>query len=330
MPPSAPRRLFDNESDLDLTAIIVNYNTETLLRKAIDCLRGAASNYSIKIVVVDNASKDNSVALLKREFPDCHLILNPTNVGFGRANNQAIAKADSRYVLLLNTDAFVSQDTIDKTVAYMDAHPRCGILGVKLSDAEGALQPSARYFPTPWNLFLERTGLFRIFRNVRMVDDMSWDHNSVRQCDWVPGCFYLVRKQVVDEVGLFDPRYFLYYEEVDHCIAAKRAGWQVVFFPHTTVVHIGGESARLQAAVTRKGRQLQRFQTESELLYFRKNHGVLHVWSHVVLTTMANALLVIKHLCGKQSGLSLREGSRHIALVWDYLWKTRYGTRPTQ
>ncbi|POZ99712.1 glycosyltransferase family 2 protein, partial [Pseudomonas sp. MWU12-2312b] len=108
----------------------------------------------------------------------------------------------------------------------------------------GDLQPSCRYFPTPLNVFMARTGLERFFPGVKKVDDMTWDHNSVRECDWVPGCYYLIRREVIDQVGLFDPRYFLYYEEVDHCKRVKQAGWKVVYYPHTTVVHIGGESAK--------------------------------------------------------------------------------------
>ena len=137
-----------------------------------------------------------------------------------------------------------------KTVEFMDSHPRCGVLGVKLVGPDGSLQPSCRYFPTPWNVFLARTGLHRFFPGTRLVDDMSWDHASVRECDWVPGCYYLVRREVIEDVGLFDPRYFLYYEEVDHCRAVRQAGWSVIYYPHTQVVHIGGESAESEGPLT--------------------------------------------------------------------------------
>lgn len=317
-------------SNQDVSVIIVNYNTEGLLRDAIGRLLAATAQMSIKIVIVDNASKDNSVALIRSIFPRCDLIANETNVGFGRANNQALHLAEGRYVLLLNTDAFVSPDTLDKTIAYMDAHPRCGILGVKLVGRDGQLQPSARYFPTPWNLFLQRTGLNRFFKGVRMVDDMAWDHASVRQCDWVPGCYYLVRKEVIDQVGLFDPRYFLYYEEVDHCLAAKRAGWEVVFYPDTTVIHIGGESARSESEITPSGRQIEVFQIESELLYFRKNHGVAGVWMDVLLATLGDAIIVLKRMFKRNSPVVFSAYAKHVALVWSLFRGTRWGTRPTR
>lgn len=315
---------------MDVTAIIVNYNTEGLLRDAIGRLQSAAARMSIKIVIIDNASADNSAALIRNAFLGCDLIFNKTNIGFGRANNQALGLVEGRYLLLLNTDAFVSPDTLDKTVAYMDAHPRCGILGVKLVGRDGALQPSARYFPTPWNLFLSRTGLNRIFTNVHMVDDMAWDHASVRQCDWVPGCYYLVRKEVIDQVGLFDPRYFLYYEEVDHCLAAKRAGWEVVFYGDTTVIHIGGESAKSESEITQSGRQIEAIQIESELLYFRKNHGVTGVWMSVLLTTLGDVLMVLKRMLKRNSPLCFGVYAKHVALVWSLFGRTHWGTRPTR
>lgn len=313
---------------MDLTAIIVNFNTEGLLRNAIGRLQAAAACLSLKIAVIDNASKDNSVALIKNEFPDCHLIANPTNVGFGRANNQALGLVEGRYVLLLNTDAFVSADTIYKTMAYMDSHARCGILGVKLVGRDGVLQPSARYFPTPWNLFLARTGLNRLFSGVRMVDDMAWDHASVRQCDWVPGCYFLVRRAVIDQIGLFDPRYFLYYEEIDHCLAARKAGWEVTYFADTTVVHIGGESAKTTGTITAGGRQIEAMQIESELLYFRKNHGLAGVWAHVLLTFAADGIVQLKQRLRRKSPAGA--GAAHIALVWSLFRRTSWATRPTR
>jgi N-acetylglucosaminyl-diphospho-decaprenol L-rhamnosyltransferase len=315
---------------IDLTAIIVNFNTEGLLRDAIGKLQHAAAHVSLKIAIIDNASKDNSVALIKSEFPACHLIVNDTNVGFGRANNQALSLVEGRYVLLLNTDAFVSQDTLDKTISYMDAYPRCGILGVKLVSRDGSLQPCARYFPTPWNLFLARTGLDHIFTHVQMDDDTNWDHASVRQCDWVPGCYYLVRREVIEQIGLFDPRYFLYYEEVDHCLAAKKAGWEVIFFADTTVIHIGGESAKISSEITSSGRQIEAIQIESELLYFRKNHGIAGVWTNVLLTVAGDAILLLKRLLQRRSPTGFGAYTKHSALVWSLFRRTSWATRPTR
>ena len=318
------------EAHIDVSVIIVNYNTETLIPEALAALKRAAAGISLQIVIIDNNSRDGSVDLIRRDFPDCELIVNRTNVGFGRANNQALDRVRGRYVLLLNTDAFVAADTLQKTIGYMDVHPRCGVLGVKLVGRDGVEQPSARFFPTPWNVFLNRTGLKRFFGKVRMVDDMDWDHASVRQCDWVPGCYYLVRKEVIDQVGLFDPRYFVYCEEVDHCFAVKKAGWDVVCFPDTTVVHIGGESAKSDGEISQSGRQLEALQIESELLYFRKNYGLAAVLASVILSTAADAMVVVKRLIKCRFPLGLITCWKHARLVGTLFARTRWGTRPTR
>jgi N-acetylglucosaminyl-diphospho-decaprenol L-rhamnosyltransferase len=284
----------------------------------------------VEIIFVDNASKDNSVEVIKTKFPECRLIVNEVNVGFGRANNQALQFATGRYILLLNTDAFVSSDTLSKTVAYMDANPRSGILGVRLEGRDGVLQPCCRYFPTPWNTFLWRTGLNRSFAGARMVDDLAWPHDTVRACDWVVGCYYLLRREVVDDVGLFDPKFFLYFEEVDHCFAARKHGWDVVFFPHTTVIHLGGESAKSVGAVTKSGQQLERLQVESELLYFRKNFGLLSVVGSVMLSVLADLLNMGKRTFKPGIPLDVSGTLRHIWLVASTLLRTRFASKATR
>lgn len=315
---------------MDISTIIVSYNTAGLLSECVGKLRSSARQFNSQEFFVDNASKDGSVELIRRNFPSACLIANSENIGFGRANNQALSQVRGRYVLLLNTDAFVAPDTLTKTVAYMDANPKCGILGVRLEGRDGVLQPCCRYFPTPLNTFLLRTGLDRMFRGVQMVDDLAWAHDTIRSCDWVVGCYYLVRKDVIDQVGLFDPRYFLYFEEVDHCFATKKAGWDVVFYPHTTVVHLGGESAKSEGAITESGRQLEALQIESELLYFRKNHGFGAALASVGLTWLADGVNLIKRLFKPSVSLNAGTTWRHIALVWRIFVQTRLATKPTR
>jgi N-acetylglucosaminyl-diphospho-decaprenol L-rhamnosyltransferase len=317
-------------TNIDVTAIVVNYNTRDLLRPCIDALRASAVGLRLQTVIVDNASRDDSASLLRTEFADCELLFNAENVGFGRANNQALALARGRYVLLLNTDAFVAPDSLERTVRYLDENPRCGLLGVRLEGRDGELQPSCRYFPTPWSEFLSTTGLARFFPRTRMVDNMDWDHAAVRECDWVPGCYYLVRRSVIDQVGLFDPRYFLYYEEVDHCRAVKAAGWAVVFYPDTTVVHIGGESAKTDAAITGAGRQISALQIESGLLYYRKHHGRLGLWSNVALTTLGDLILAIKWLLRRGTLRGVSAFWQHTATTWSLLRRTRWARLPTR
>ena len=328
--PSRQQSPTDSGQGVDVTAIIVNYNTAHLLDEAINALRLSCAGMRLQIVLVDNASRDGSVAVIKERFGDCELIENAVNVGFGRANNQALPLVKGRYVLLLNTDAFVATDTLRSTVAYMEANAGCGVLGVRLVGRDGVLQPSCRYAPTPWNVFLGRTGLNRFFPRVQLIDEMSWDHASVRECDWVPGCYYLVRREVLDAVGLFDPRYFLYFEEVDHCKAVKAAGWSVVFFPHTTVVHIGGESAKSDSALTALGQQISELQIESEMLYFRKHGGRTAVWLSFALSAVSDALLALKSALRHRTLLGAAAHFRHLAAMWSLLRRTGWATRPTR
>jgi len=258
------------------------------------------------------------------------LIENKVNVGFARANNQALPHARGRYLLLLNTDAFIAPDTLQKTLEFMDTHPRCGVLGVKLVGRDGALQPSCRYFPTPWNVFLTTTGLKRYFPRTRLVDDMAWDHASVRECDWVPGCYYLIRREVIDQIGLFDPRYFLYCEEVDYCRAVRKAGWSVVYYPFTQVVHIGGESAETVGPLTSAGRQISTLQIESELLYFRKHHGLTGVLAAVQLSLLADTLSAGNALVRRFDTARAATAMKHSLITFRSLLRTGLASRATR
>jgi GT2 family glycosyltransferase len=283
----------------------------------------------LQIILVDNASRDSSAEILRARFPCAELMKNSVNVGFGRANNQALPKVRGRFVLLLNADAFVSPDTLTKTLSYMEAHPNCGVLGVKIVGDDGVPQPSCRYFPTPWNLFLNATGLGRLFPGVRLVDDKSWDYATERECDWVPGCYYLIRREVIDRVGLFDPRYFVYYEEIDHCRAVRQAGWNVICYPYTSVVHICGESARSEGPLTHAGRQISTLQVESELLYFRKHYGRRGLLAGVSLAIAGDAINAIKGLL-KLDMTRATEAAQHAWTMLKLLFKTDLAARPTR
>lgn len=315
---------------MDISVIMVSYNTIEMTKKALDDLFSSTGDFSMEVFMIDNASKDNSGEMIQREYPNITLIENNLNVGFGRANNQALPLINGRYVLLLNTDAFVQQDTLYKTIQYMDAHHKCGILGVKLLGRDGTLQPSCRYFPTPWNIFLERTGFKQFFKQAKLIDDMSWDHNMARNCDWVPGCYYMIRKEVIDQVGLFDPRYFLYYEEVDHCFAAKNAGWDVAYFPDTSVVHIGGESAKQESEISSKSQQIESLQIESELLYFRKNHGLIVVFVHLLLNSLTDFILFLKDVIKLRPLAKTMFNLKRALFVWKMFFRTSLATQSTR
>lgn len=315
---------------VELSVIIVNFNTAHLLADSINALERSAKRISLQIIVVDNASRDNSVAVLSSMTDRLEVIFNETNIGFGRANNQALPRVRGEYVLLLNTDAFVAPETIERTLEFMRDNPGCGVVGVRLVGRDGSLQPSCRYFPTVTNTCISAAGLQSLFSGRDGVDDMAWDHASTRSCDWVPGCYYLVRKNVIDQVGLFDPRYFLYFEEVDHCRAVKRAGWEVMFFPGTAVVHLGGESAKSEGELTATGRQISELQIESEMLYFYKHHGQLGVLATVASTVVGVVVACVKRLVRGARAADPSLHLKHLRKTFSIMRLTRFGRVPTR
>ncbi|WP_024539548.1 glycosyltransferase family 2 protein [Comamonas badia] len=313
-----------------IDVIIVNYNTAHLLARMFAACDAAGEGLALRYWVVDNASRDDSVAVLQRDHPGAFVQVNAENVGFGRANNQMVPHLLGDYVLLLNTDAFVQPDSLRAALDVMQRHPRCGVVGVRLTGEDGSLQPSCRYFPTPFNVFLNRTGLARLMPWVRLVDELDWDHQGERECDWVPGCFFLMRKSVVDEVGLFDPRYFLYSEEVDLCRRVKAAGWSVFYTGATSVVHLGGESAKSASTITQSGRQISALQVESELLYYRKHYGLAGVLAHVVLAHLGDFVLSMKNFIKYRRFDFINIHSKNGKLISKILKITKYGMYPTK
>jgi N-acetylglucosaminyl-diphospho-decaprenol L-rhamnosyltransferase len=297
--------------------------------QALKSLYLSSGDFELEVFVIDNASKDNSAEVIKQSFPNITLIENDTNVGFGRANNQVLSLLNGDFVLLLNTDAFVQPDTIQKSIAYMQSDVSTGILGVKLLGRDGDLQPSCRYWPTPLNIFAIRTGLNRLFKTIKMTDDLDWNPKLTQNCDWVPGCYYLMRRQLINTVGLFNPIYFLYYEEVDHCLAAKKAGWNVTYFAETAVVHIGGESAKSDGKITTSGKQLSALQVESELIFFRKNYGLFTCLLNIALAVFADIFEFFKALIQFKF-----YGKTHFfttsLLMFTCAFKTQIGRKPTR
>jgi len=265
---------------IDLSLIIVSFNTRDVLRSCLEStLREiTASHLQVETIVVDNNSRDGSADMVREEFPHVQLFVSPANFGFAGANNLAIHHARGRYIVLLNSDAFLQPGSLQLAARYMDATPAAALGGARLIGQDGAWQPSARSFPTPLHEMLMLTGLAAKYSGSRFFghNDRTWaDPLQPAQVDWAPGAFSIIRRSVLDAVGLFDENFFLYYEEVDLCRRIRRAGYQIWYWPDIVVVHIGGESSRqlghMQFSAT--GSQLTLWRMRSMLLYFRKHHG---------------------------------------------------------
>jgi N-acetylglucosaminyl-diphospho-decaprenol L-rhamnosyltransferase len=268
---------------VDLSVIIVSWNVRDLLRKCLWAVdRGPWSvdgvpttdhrPLSTEVIVVDNASSDGTVEMLRAEFPDVRVIPNSENVGFTRGNNQALAVAQGRYLFLLNPDTELRPGALQTLIDYADAHPHAGIIGPRLFYGDGTLQSSRRRFPTLATAFLESTKLQQWFPRNRALTryymlDMSDD--ATQEVDWVNGSAMFVRREVYDQIGGFDEAFFMYSEELDWCYRAKQAGWQIVYLPTAQITHYEGKSSEQVVAA----RDI--YFHSSKIRFFRKYRGAL-------------------------------------------------------
>lgn len=231
-----------------LSVIIVNYNVRHFLEQALLSVRRAMRGISGEVWVVDNNSVDDSVRMVQDKFPEVLLIANKTNPGFAIANNQAIRESHGEYVLLLNPDTLVEEDTFLKCLLFMDAHPEAGALGVKLIDGSGKFLPeSRRGFPSPWVAFCKTFGLSSLFPHSRLFNQyyMGYlDEDEIHPVDVLVGAFMFIRRAALDKAGLLDETFFMYGEDIDLSYRIVQAGYQNYYFPDTKIIHYKGESTK--------------------------------------------------------------------------------------
>ena len=231
---------------MDVSVIIVNWNTKKLLRDCLTSVYEQTMNIDYEVIVVDNGSTDGSTEMIKHNFPQVSLIQNKENRGFAAANNQAIATARGRYVLLLNSDTVVLDKAIEKTLAFADAHTEAGAVGCRVLNPNSTVQTTCFMFPSLLNMLLSSTYLYKLFPKNRFFgrEQMTWWlRNDVREVDVVTGCFILVRREAIEQVGTMDESFFMYGEETDWCYRLKKNGWKVMFTPVGQIIHFGGQSA---------------------------------------------------------------------------------------
>jgi O-antigen biosynthesis protein len=233
---------------MELSVIIVNYNVKHFLEQCLHSVQKASEKMNVEIFVVDNSSVDGSTHLVRDKFPEVFLIENKENVGFAKANNQAIKKAKGQYILLLNPDTVVEEDTFRKVIAFMNEHPEAGGLGVKMIDGKGNFLPeSKRGLPTPRVAFSKMSGLSRLFPQSKRFGKyhLSYlDKDTIHEVDVLAGAFMLLRKEALDKVGLLDETFFMYGEDIDLSYRITCGGYKNYYFPETTIIHYKGESTR--------------------------------------------------------------------------------------
>lgn len=317
---------------MKISVIIVSFNASGLLKACLESLFAISTSHDLEVVVVDNNSADDSVAMIRQTFPQVVLLENDWNAGFAAGVNQGYAASKGAYVFLFNPDARLRPGALDRAVDFMEKHPECGICGARLLNPEGGLEPSARRFPNAWYKFLTTSGLSTHFPSSKIFgrgDYRYFDHNSVLEVDWVPGTFSAIRRTMLEELGFFDERFFLYYEETDLCLRAKRAGWKIYFIPDVEVIHEGGGCSKTlkDLEFDAGGGQLLKFKMRSEMLYFRKNYGLSSVIANAGVEMGWHVLRALVNLrSGKESQVKRRASIEAIRHGLQALCDTRWGS----
>lgn len=233
---------------MKLSIVIVNYNVEHFLEQCLFSVRKAIANIEAEVYVVDNNSVDGSLKMLAEKFPEVKVIANKDNVGFSRANNQAIRISTGEYVLLLNPDTVVEDDTFTKTIEFMDSHPDAGGLGVKMVDGKGRFLPeSKRGLPTPATAFYKMFGLTKLFPHSKRFAHYYMGHldnDEINEVEILAGAFMLMRRATLDKCGLLDETFFMYGEDIDLSYRITLAGYKNYYYPKTRIIHYKGESTK--------------------------------------------------------------------------------------
>jgi GT2 family glycosyltransferase len=259
---------------IDVSIIIVNWNTRDILRGCLNSVFQQTQNITFEVILIDNASSDNSAGMVKQEFPQVTLIANSENRGFAAANNQGMRIANGRYVLLLNPDTIVLDGAIQKSVTFADNHPDIGVLGCQVWLNESEIQKTCFAFPTYYGFLIQKTGLRRMFSQSRLfgwIDYGWWDRTTQMDVDVVSGMFMLVRQKAIQEIGLMDEAFFVYAEETDWCFRFRQANWRCVFTPSARIIHLDGGNKSTDLVKNKMFVQMQK----SILIFHLKHRGVL-------------------------------------------------------
>ena len=297
---------------MDLSIVIVNWNTRDLLRDCLNSVSDAIEALSVEVLVVDNASKDNSCTMVREEFPNVRLIESESNLGFAGGNNLALARATGRYVLLLNTDTLVHGNVLAQAVAWLDRHPDVGVLGPRVLNTDGSIQASCSAFPSLRHLAMQTLGLTKLAKwdSYRMT---GWDRSSERRVEVISGAAMFVRRAAMEEVGLLDENFFFYGEETDWCRRYAKAGWALVFAPIPEITHFGNGSA------AKLNHRRDVLMTEGTTRLHKKHGGYFAALACFVMLTAHNvSRAIFWSIASVVKGSQARERAAHFAkVVWD-------------
>ncbi len=233
---------------MDLSIIIVNYNVKEFLQNLLTSLSKAVSNLSAEIIIVDNGSDDGSIEMLQEKFPGVTLISSKINLGFSKANNLGLKIATGKFLLLLNPDTIVQEDTFEKLIQFFNENQDAGMVGCKILNPDGTLQLACRRsFPGPWTSFCKVSGLSSLFPKSKLFARYNLtylDENQSYEVDAISGSFMMVRREIFEKIGGLDEQFFMYGEDLDWCYRVQKSGWKVYYVHNTTIIHYKGESTK--------------------------------------------------------------------------------------
>lgn len=310
---------------LDLSVIIVNYNTRDMTLECLRTLIGRLEGLSTEVLLVDNGSSDGSADAVASAFPTVKLIRSNHNLGFGAGNNMALRQSSGKYFLLLNSDAFPRPGALPALVQYLEKNPDVGVVGPRLLNADGSLQISCFRYPSPARAWLENLAISSLFRSHPKIGDYRrWPHDTERAVDWVIGACLLVRREVYEKVGGFDERFFMYAEETDWQARIRDAGWKIGFTPAAEVTHLAGASGK------ENRKQVNEHFFRSLDLYEHKHHGIFGLFGLHVAMIFGSAARVVAGLAAalfpKRRSRAMAQVQFHISLLTRQL--TQWSTVP--
>jgi GT2 family glycosyltransferase len=298
----------NNSSQTIVSIVIVSWNARDYLLQCLESLTPAACRYPMEIIVVDNASSDGSAELVENNFPKARLIRNPANLGFAKANNLGIAAGVGRYVCLINSDVKVLPDCISRLVDYCEQNPDVGMVGPRIIGGDGKLQRSCRGFPTLWNMFCRALALNSIFPKIKLFTGYSlsyWPQNDTRAVDILTGCFWLVRRETMGQVGLLDETFFMYAEDMDWSRRFWFDGSKLVFVSSAEAIHYGGASSSNSPI---------RFYIEkqrADLQYWKKHHSRIATMLFFLISCLHMSLRIVVYSVMFMFDKSQRQSSRN-------------------
>lgn len=327
---SVPEQNSSAQRQPDVSVCIVSYNTKDLLR---DCLasllkREAEGEASLEIIIADNGSTDGSVEMVRNEFPSVIVVETGGNIGYGRANNRGLRDATGRYYFVLNSDTEVEPGAFRAMIAFMDSHPKVGLIGAQLILPDGSTQASCANDPTIESIFWEQTYLDKLIPRGKRTGAYTirdWDYNEVREVQQVCGACFFVRAEAFRQIEGFDPAYFMYFEDTDFCVRLRRAGWPIYFVPEARILHHLGASSGTDWRV--RAKMISAY-NQSRFYFFSREEGTARGLLVKLYTLVGASLRIVAWSILSLTRPGARQQVKLFADVWRRTALMRSGKKP--